>query len=140
MPDMNRTSASASAAIEEDATSKATKTRWVVLVLISLMYLITYMDRSNISVAAPAIAKEFGLGKTAMGLVFSAFLWAYSIGQIPGGWLGDRYGPRKVLLAIIPFWSLTVVVTGLTTGFITLFVTRFVLGLSEAGAFPIATR
>ena len=112
----------------------------MVLFLISLMYLLTYMDRSNISVAAPAIAKEFQLSKTAMGFVFSAFLWAYAIGQIPGGWLGDRFGPRRVLLAIIPFWSLTVVATGLTTGVITLIVTRFVLGLSEAGAFPIATR
>src|SRR5712664_4464320 len=95
---------------------KRTHFRWYVLVLISLMYMITYMDRSNISVAAPAIAKEFGLSKTATGFVFSAFLWAYAIGQIPGGWLGDRFGPRRVLLAIIPFWSLTVVLTGLTTG------------------------
>jgi sugar phosphate permease len=119
---------------------KPTGTRWMVLFLISLMYLLTYMDRSNISVAAPAIAKEFGLSKTAMGFVFSAFLWAYAIGQIPGGWLGDRFGPRRVLLAIIPFWSLTVVVTGLATGVMSLIITRFVLGLSEAGAFPIATR
>lgn len=116
------------------------KIRWVVLFLISLMYLITYMDRSNISVAAPSITKEFGLSKTQMGLVFSAFLWAYAIGQIPGGWLGDRFGPRRVLLAIIPFWSLTVIGTGLTTGVISLIAMRFVLGLSEAGAFPIATR
>jgi len=104
------------------------------------MYMLTYMDRSNISVAAPAITREFGLSKTAMGLVFSAFLWAYAIGQIPGGWLGDRFGPRRVLLAIIPFWSFTVIVTGLTAGGISLAVNRFVLGLSEAGAFPIATR
>ena len=124
----------------ETTATDATKVRWVVLFLISLMYLLTYMDRSNISVAAPAITKEFGLSKTAMGLVFSAFLWAYAIGQIPGGWLGDRFGPRRVLLAIIPFWSLTVIVTGLTTGVMSLTVTRFVLGLSEAGAFPIATR
>ena len=82
----------------DDAAPSPTKVRWVVLFLISLMYLLTYMDRSNISVAAPAIAKEFGLSKTAMGFVFSAFLWAYAIGQIPAGWLGDRYGPRRVLL------------------------------------------
>ena len=140
MLDTNPGSALESSAISENEALSPTNTRWMVLFLISLMYLLTYMDRSNISVAAPAITKEFGLSKTAMGLVFSGFLWAYAIGQIPGGWLGDRYGPRRVLLAIIPFWSLTVVVTGLTTGFITLFVTRFVLGLSEAGAFPIATR
>src|SRR5258707_2817923 len=129
-----------SSAISETAAFKPTNTRWMVLFLISLMYLLTYMDRSNISVAAPAITKEFGLSKTAMGFVFSAFLWAYAIGQIPGGWSGDRFGPRRVLLSIIPFWSFTVIVTGLTTGLIPLGVTRFVLGLSEAGAFPIATR
>src|ERR1700681_4109079 len=135
MPDMNRTSASASAAIQENAASKPTKTRWLVLVLISLMYLITYMDRSNISVAAPAIAKEFGLGKTAMGLVFSSFLWAYSIGQIPGGWLRDRFGPIRGLLSIIPIWSLIVATTGITVGMVSLIATRFFLGLFEAGAF-----
>lgn len=124
----------------ERAALAPTKVRWVVLFLISLMYMLTYMDRSNISVAAPAITKEFGLSKTAMGFVFSAFLWAYAIGQIPGGWLGDRFGPRRVLLSIIPFWSLTVIFTGLTTGVPSLGVTRFILGLSEAGAFPIATR
>jgi sugar phosphate permease len=129
-----------SSAVSEAAAFKPTSTRWVVLFLISLMYLLTYMDRSNISVAAPAIAKEFGLSKTAMGFVFSAFLWAYAIGQIPGGWLGDRFGPRRVLLATIPFWSLTVVATGLATGAISLIAIRFILGLSEAGAFPIATR
>jgi sugar phosphate permease len=140
MLDTDPTPVLESNAISENAQSKPTRIRWVVLFLISLMYLLTYMDRSNISVAAPAITKEFGLTKTAMGFVFSAFLWAYAIGQIPGGWLGDRFGPRRILLAIIPFWSLTVIVTGLTTGVISLIVTRFVLGLSEAGAFPIATR
>jgi sugar phosphate permease len=114
--------------------------RWMVLLMISLMYLLTYMDRSNISVVAPAITAEFRLSKLQMGLVFSTFLWAYALGQIPGGWLGDRFGPRKVLLGIIPFWSLTVVATGLAVGGASLAITRFVLGLSEAGAFPIATR
>ena len=74
---------------------KRTHFRWYVLVLISLMYMITYMDRSNISVAAPAIAKEFGLSKTEVGLVFSAFAWAYAAGQVPGGWLADVFGPTK---------------------------------------------
>jgi sugar phosphate permease len=112
----------------------------VVLFLISLMYLITYMDRTNISVAAPAMAEEFGLSKTEFGIVFSAFLWAYSIGQIPGGWLADRFGPRRVLLFIVPFWSLMTVATAFTVGRISLVFTRFVFGLGEAGAFPTATR
>ena len=120
--------------------SKPTKTRWVILLLISLMYLITYMDRTNISVAAPAMAEEFGLSKTEFGIVFSVFLWAYSIGQIPGGWFADRVGPRKVLLFIVPFWSLMTVATAFAVGRTSLIFTRFVFGLGEAGAFPTATR
>lgn len=120
--------------------SQPTKTRWVILLLISLMYLITYMDRTNISVAAPAMAEEFGLSKTEFGIVFSAFLWAYSIGQIPGGWLADRFGARKVLLFIVPFWSLMTVATAFAVGRTSLIFTRFVFGLGEAGAFPTATR
>jgi sugar phosphate permease len=119
---------------------RATKTRWGILFLISLMYMVTYMDRGNISIAAPAITKEFGLSKTALGLVFSAFVIAYAIGQIPGGWLGDKFGPRRVLLTIIPLWSLMVMATGITVGVTSLIGTRFFLGLFEAGAFPIATR
>ncbi len=104
------------------------------------MYLITYMDRTNISIAAPAMAKELGLSKTAVGLVFSAFLWAYSIGQIPAGWLADRCGARKVLLMIVPFWSVMTAMTAAVTGAISLVAVRFVFGLGEAGAFPAATR
>src|SRR5208282_6423904 len=61
--------------------------RWYVLVLISLMYLITYLDRVNISTVAPVISKEFGFDKITMGVIFSAFVWAYALFQIPGGWL-----------------------------------------------------
>ena len=140
MPDMNRTSATADAAIEETSASKPTKARWLVLVLISFMYLITYMDRSNISVAAPGITKEFGLSKTAMGWVFSAFTLAYALGQFPAGWLGDRIGPRKVLTVIMFWWAIAAVSTGAAAGFVTLLSARFLLGLGEAGAFPVATR
>jgi sugar phosphate permease len=122
------------------AAAKATKTRWVVLFLISLMYLICYMDRSNISVAQPEIAKQFGLSKSAMGLVLAAFTWAYALGQVPAGWFGDRFGPKKVLTVIMTLWSATAVMTGAAFGFSSLFGARFLLGLSEAGAFPVASR
>jgi MFS family permease len=112
----------------------------MVLFLISLMYLICYMDRSNISVAQPEIAKQFGLSKSAMGLVLAAFTWAYAVGQIPAGWLGDRFGPKRVLTVIMTLWSATAVMTGAAFGFASLFGARFLLGLSEAGAFPVASR
>jgi len=137
---MDSTSASPSAAIQESIASKPTGTRWLVLVLISFMYLITYMDRSNISVAQPEIAKQFGLNKNAMGLVLAAFTWAYALGQVPSGWFGDRFGPKRVLTVIMTLWSVTAVMTGAALGFGTLFGARFLLGLSEAGAFPVASR
>src|SRR5579863_5134651 len=117
-----------------------TKTRWMVLLLISLMYMITYMDRTGISIAAPSMAKEFRLSQTAIGVVFSVFLWAYALGQIPLGSLADRMGPRAVLLIIVPFWSLMTAMTAVAGGMASLIVIRFVFGLAEAGAFPTATR
>ena len=66
--------------------------RWYILFLISLMYLITYLDRVNISTVAPVISKEFGFDKVTMGIIFSAFVWAYALFQVPGGWLNDRFG------------------------------------------------
>ncbi len=89
MPDTNRTPASASATAEEVAAAKPTKTRWLVLVLISFMYLITYMDRSNISVAAPAITEEFGAEQDRHGMGVQRVhpglcIWAIS-GWMAGG-------------------------------------------------------
>lgn len=136
----NQAIASERAAAPAIAATQATKVRWVVLFLISLMYLICYMDRSNISVAEPEIAKQFGLSKSAMGLVLAAFTWAYALGQVPSGWFGDRFGPKRVLTVIMTLWSATAVMTGAALGFGSLFGARFSLGLSEAGAFPVASR
>jgi len=140
MLDTNLKPVPKSSSLPEDATSKPTKTRWMVLLLLSLMYMITYMDRAGISIAAPSISKEFGLSQTALGIVFSVFLWAYAIGQIPAGWFADGFGPRLVLLIIVPFWSLMTAMTAVAAGVASLIGIRFVFGLAEAGAFPTATR
>ena len=140
MLDANLTPASNSDSLQENAASKPTRTRWMVLLLLSLMYMITYMDRSGISIAAPSMAKEFGLSQTEVGIVFSVFLWSYAIGQIPTGWFADRFGPRLVLLIIVPFWSLMTALTAAASGAASLIGIRFVFGLAEAGAFPTATR
>jgi len=136
----NRTRIPERSPSSENIASPPSKTRWMVLLLISLMYMITYMDRTGISIAAPAMAKEFGLNQTAIGIVFSVFLWAYALGQIPLGWLADRLGPRLVLLIIVPFWSLMTATTAIAGGVASLIVIRFVFGLAEAGGFPAATR
>src|SRR3974377_950765 len=114
--------------------------RWYILVLICVMYLITYLDRVNISTAAPEISKEFGFDKITMGWIFSAFVWAYAIFQVPGGWLSDRFGPRPVLATIVAYWSVMTAATAAATGAVSFIVIRFLFGVGEAGAFPGATR
>ena len=80
------------------------------------------------------------MSKTETGLIFSAFTWAYALGQIPGGFLADRLGPKRVLLLIVPFWSVMTAATAWANSALTLFGVHFVFGLGEAGAFPSATR
>src|SRR5215467_5487629 len=114
--------------------------RWYILVLISLMYLITYLDRVNISTAAPVISKEFGFDKVTMGIIFSAFVWAYAMFQVPGGWLSDRFGARPVLAAVVTYWSIMTAITAGAFSAVSFIVVRFLFGVGEAGAFPGATR
>jgi sugar phosphate permease len=140
MPDQTQIPVSKPIFSPQTTDSYASQTRWLVLVLISFMYLITYMDRTGISIAMPAMAREFKLSETTKGVVFSAFLWAYAIAQIPTGWLADRFGPRLVLLIIVPLWSFMTAITAAATGVFSLIGIRFVFGLAEAGAFPTATR
>jgi sugar phosphate permease len=119
---------------------RRSRVRWLILLLIGVMYMITYLDRANISVTAPAMAAEFDLTKIETGWIFSAFAWAYALGQIPGGFLADRLGPKRVLLLIVPFWSVMTAATAWASSALTLFAVRFVFGLGEGGAFPAATR
>src|SRR5271170_693954 len=120
--------------------TRPTKGRWYVLLLISVMYLITYLDRVNISTAAPEISKEFGFDKITMGVIFSAFVWAYALFQVPGGWLSDRFGARGVLTGVVAYWSIMTAATAAAFSATSFIVIRFLFGVGEAGAFPGATR
>jgi sugar phosphate permease len=122
------------------ASARPSRGRWYILLLISVMYLITYLDRVNISTAAPVISKEFGFDNITMGYIFSAFVWAYALFQVPGGWLSDRFGARKVLGSVVAYWSVMTAATGLAFSATSFIVIRFLFGVGEAGAFPGATR
>jgi sugar phosphate permease len=124
----------------ESTTARPSKGRWYILLLISVMYLITYLDRVNISTAAPQISKEFGFDKVTMGVIFSAFVWAYALFQVPGGWLSDRFGARGVLGAVVTYWSIMTAATAAAFSASSFIVVRFLFGIGEAGAFPGATR
>ena len=111
-----------------------------VLFLLCLMYLITYVDRVNVGTAASAIKTEFGLNNTQLGLIFSAFAYPYAIFQVFGGWVGDRFGPRKTLFACGLIWVVATILTGFSWGIVSLFVFRLLLGFGEGATFPTATR
>jgi ACS family glucarate transporter-like MFS transporter len=111
----------------------------VVLMLLCLMYFITYLDRVNVSTAAAGFAKDFGLNKTEIGLVFSAFAYPYLVLQIVGGWVSDRFGARRTLIACGALWAGATVLTGLAGGLSSLLVARVLLGLGEGATFPAAT-
>ncbi len=102
--------------------------------------MITYMDRVVISAAVPTIQKEFGFSLTTMSYIISSFRWGYALFQIPGGWFGDRIGPRRALTIIVTWWSVFTSATALAWSAASMIAIRFLFGMGEAGAFPIATR
>jgi MFS family permease len=111
-----------------------------VLLLLCAMYFITYIDRVNVSTAASQFGAELKLSHTQIGFVFSAFAYPYLLFQIIGGWVGDRFGPRRTLAVCAVIWAGATVLTGLAGGFASLVFARLLLGLGEGATFPTATR
>ncbi|HTP33215.1 MAG TPA: MFS transporter, partial [Candidatus Acidoferrales bacterium] len=120
--------------------ARPTGVRHLVVVYAVALAVITYIDRVCISQAATAIRHDLGLGPVEMGAVFTAFGWAYALCEIPGGYLGDRYGPRNVLMRIVLWWSFFTAATGWAWNFASLVTTRFLFGAGEAGCFPNLTK
>lgn len=111
-----------------------------VLILICLMYGITYIDRVNVSTASAAFKQELHLSNTQVGLVFSAFAYPYLLFQVIGGWVSDRFGARRALTISAIIWALATLCTGLVTSLATMIVARVMLGFGEGATFPTATR
>lgn len=124
----------------ERGANRPSSVRHVVLGLTVAAYLITYMDRVNIASAVPVIQKELGFSMVTVGWILSSFRWGYALFQIPGGWLGDRIGPRRALALIVTWWSIFTSATALAWSATSMAAFRFLFGMGEAGAFPIATR
>ncbi len=119
---------------------KRPKPTTIVLGLLCMMYLITYVDRVNIATAAGEIRRELSLSNTQLGLVFSAFAYPYLLFQVFGGWVGDRFGPRKTLFVCGLIWASATILTGLAASLTMLFLIRVLLGVGEGATFPVATR
>jgi len=120
--------------------TRPTRVRYGVVGFAVLLSVITYIDRVSISQAAPAISEELGLTKVQMGWAFSAFGVAYAACQIPGGWMADWIGPRRVLTSIVVWWSLFTAATGWAFNLVTLLAARFCFGLGQGGGFPVLTK
>lgn len=116
------------------------RTRFGVIIFAVTLGIITYIDRVCISKAAPLIQADLGFTKDQMGQVFAAFTLAYALFEIPGGWLGDKMGPRSVLMRVVSFWSLFTAATGYAWNLGSMLVFRFLFGAGEAGAFPNITK
>jgi MFS transporter, ACS family, glucarate transporter len=132
-----------------NGTELAEKKTSFILAMLLAFSIVTYLDRVNISIAAKYIIPQFGFTSVQMGWVFSAFVFGYALLQIPGGWLGDRFGPRRVLTAAVLWWSVFTALTGAAhrlIGFSAISILgsfvliRFLIGLGEAVALPTYNR
>lgn len=126
--------------VSPDIHQAPTHARYVTVVFAMTLAIVMYIDRVCISQAAPAMTKDLGLSKIEMGWVLSIFIWAYALFEIPGGWLADRIGPRRVLMRIVIWWSFFTAATGWAWNLTSLLVTRALFGMGEAGCFPNLTR
>lgn len=117
-----------------------TRTRHGVILFAVTLGIITYIDRVCISKSEPFVRADLGLDEKQMGTVFGAFGLAYALFEIPTGWLGDRIGPRRMLMRVVAFWSLFTALTGYAWNYVSMVTCRFLFGAGEAGAFPNITK
>lgn len=114
--------------------------RLPLLASLFLLSWITYVDRAAISSAKDSLTRDLSLTDQQIGLVFSAFALGYALAQIPSGAAADRWGPRRLLTALVAVWSVLTAATGAATQLLPLAAIRFLFGVAEAGAFPGTAR
>src|SRR5262245_46374538 len=110
------------------------------LILLGLAIVINYVDRGNLSIAAPIIKDELRLSATQLGILFSAFFYTYTALQFVVGGLVDRLGANRVLSAGLLIWSLATIAMGFAGGFAALLALRLLLGIGESVAFPCTSK
>lgn len=117
-----------------------TKVRHQVIGTTTLVAVLLYLDRICIAEIAKldSFKTELGLSATQTGAILSAFFFAYALGQVPAGWLSDRFGARRMLPFYVVLWSICTVLTGLATGFVMLLLARMIFGIAQAGCYPTA--
>jgi MFS transporter, ACS family, D-galactonate transporter len=133
----NRASTTSPAAVASEAAPRSPgRLRWGIGILLGGGVLINYFDRVNLSVAGPALSKEFGLSPAQLGLLFGTFFWSYALLQIPGGMLLDRLGVKTIGRWGAFLWSAASALIAFSTNLSHLFAARILLGIAETPAFP----
>lgn len=117
-------------------TQKPTGFRWVIFAVMFFLLAVNLMDRITLSIGMPHIKEDFDLSPTMQGLILSSFFWSYALLQIPGGWLLDRYGPRKVITGALFGWGFFQAIIAFATGGISLILARIGLGVAETPVSP----
>lgn len=110
------------------------------VLLLSVALLINYVDRGNLSTAAPLIRNELHLSNTQLGFLLSAFYYTYVVAMAPVGWLGERYGAHRILAAGVAIWAVATLLTGFAGGFVSLLLLRLLLGVGESAGFPCSSK
>lgn len=118
-------------------TEKPTRARYLVMLMLFVSVVVTFMDRSNLSITAPAMRADLGIDTIHMGWILSAFGWTYAFCQIPAGWLVDRIAPRFFYPAILILWSIATVMLGVVGSVISLICIRLLIGALEAPSYMI---
>lgn len=136
LPPRDSTDTSGDDARRSTESKKPTKVRWKLFVLLLILVTLNYVDRGSISVAMPLIQEEFNLSPESIGVLLSAFFFAYALMQVPGGWLVDRLGARKMVTGSCVGWGLATAASGLAWNFASLFTARALIGVTEAAIMP----
>src|SRR5437870_8491843 len=115
---------------------RPTWVRYRVVLLCMVMSFLLYLDRFCLSFIERFLKEDLGISDRQIGWLFFAFSWAYALGQVPSGWLSDRWGARKMLVLYIILWSLPTALMGFAASFAVVLLLRLACGVAQAGAYP----
>ena len=113
---------------------------WFLVFMLLILGLLSYLDRSTLSIANTIIADTFNISPAKMGILLSAFMWPYAIASLPSGYIVDKFGINKIMVVSLIGWSVASVFGGLVIGFYSILFTRVLLGIVETPFFIIATK
>ena len=137
---MNTIESNLPAGLATAQAARPTRVRYVILFFILVATIVSYVDRTNLGIAAPFMSKELALDKAQMGQIFAAFGLTYAFALVPGGYIADLFGSRLTYAVALVSWSVATMLQGVANSFNTLFGARLAIGALEAPAFPANAR